>query len=940
MDLQKNFVIIFASIVTLMLLSLLLYTEVLENEENILASSAKRYDSYLLADELRQSSDDLTRMARTYAVTGDPKYKAYFDEILAIRSGDAPRPLEYHNIYWDFFAATGMPPRVNTPARSLKELMKEAEFTETEFALLRETENESNQLVNLENHAMNAMVGAFEDGMGKQVQGEPDEELARNLLHGDEYHHAKEKIMKPLARFFDALDHRTSGEIAVYREKQRRANLVLIMTLSLSALLALVSLVLGMISLRQKKSAGTAKSRLAQRMAASGYPSPSAAGKGQATSSLFSRLASAVSSFGAKKDAKEKTEESSVLFFITDFWNSWPLIVASVVIAFLILGLSWWFVGENRIQSYQKVRDELKFTLDTTHDAVLDWTVQTSRDVANLAEAVSSRVSHGALQRAQHRPEHALHYELTGLIIADAAAPGGGSAGQEPEVFADASNVAVMGLFQDYVIVSRDGSVLSSNQHDLIGNRLVLPADDMERLAVEKTIVHFPDRNAAADLLSRNIVFGSLLAGGESALFVMTDPGNMLATILRRGYLGNYGEIYLVDRDGYFISEPRWKEEMYDKGWLSPDTSSVLGLMVSRNGAAAGDAGLPVSVRRVITGEDGLELDEYANYLGDEVVGYWLWDNTHGFGMINEFKSADAFATFRAYKNQALIGSWITVGLILTLTLMSIWSRAKVARAGEKLKNAFRTIKSHNDKLAQDLRIGQKVQTDMLPDPIEGEGFTLEAFLKPAQSVSGDFYDFSVTRAGKVYFCVGDVSGKGIPASLFMSLTKALLDKILDQTDQPKDIVTRVNQELSQNNDSNMFVTLVLGIMDLNTGKLLLTNGGHNLPYIKKHNGEVVCLEQVDGPLVGTFDGIEFEQQSIEMEQGDIVLFYTDGVTEAQNIRDEFYDDDRLEDLLKQNKPANAHDMTNAVFRSVVRFIGRADQFDDITILSFQYTGL
>ena len=414
----------------------------------------------------------------------------------------------------------------------------------------------------------------------------------------------------------------------------------------------------------------------------------------------------------------------------------------------------------------------------------------------------------------------------------------------------------------------------------------------------------------------------------------------MLATILRRGYLGNYGEIYLVDGDGYFISEPRWKEEMYDKGWLDADTHSVIGLKASRNGTAAGGAGLPLSVRAVTTGQDGMELDEYGNYLGDKVVGYWLWDNTHGIGMINEFKSADAFATFRAYKNQALAGSWITVGLILALTLMSIWSRTKVARAGEKLKNAFKTIKSHNDKLAQDLRIGQKVQTDMLPDPIEGEGFTLEAFLKPAQSVSGDFYDFSVTRDGKVYFCVGDVSGKGIPASLFMSLTKALIDKILDQTDQSKDIITRVNQELSQNNDSNMFVTLVLGIMDLYTGKLLLTNGGHNLPYIKKHNGEVVCLEQVDGPLVGTFDGVEFEQQSIEMEKGDILLFYTDGVTEAQNIRDEFYEDDRLKDLLEQKKFASAHDMTNAVFRSVVRFIGRADQFDDITILSFQYTGL
>ena len=333
-------------------------------------------------------------------------------------------------------------------------------------------------------------------------------------------------------------------------------------------------------------------------------------------------------------------------------------------------------------------------------------------------------------------------------------------------------------------------------------------------------------------------------------------------------------------------------------------------------------------------------MEEYDNYLGQKVVGFWDWNNTYGFGIINEFHSEEAFATFRAFTRQTMAGSLFTAALILTLTLMSIWSRSKVTRTNEQLSSAFKTIKSHNDKLAQDLRIGQKVQTDMLPDPIEGDGFTLEAFLKPAQSVSGDFYDFSMIQDGKVYFCVGDVSGKGIPASLFMSMSKALLSKVLDQTDQTKDIITRVNNELSLNNDSNMFVTLVIGVMDLNTGKLLITNAGHNLPYIKKDTGELICLEEIQGPLVGTFEGIEFKQQSIQMDKGDMVLFYTDGVTEAQNIRDEFYDDDRLEDLLKKNEFETAKDMTNSVFRSVLRFIGRADQFDDITILSFQYTGL
>ncbi|MCY4364473.1 MAG: PP2C family protein-serine/threonine phosphatase [Gammaproteobacteria bacterium] len=938
MDITKNFLIIFASIVTLMVVSLVLYTEVLENEAKIHESAEKRYQSYLLADELRQSSDDLTRMARTYTVTGDDKYKNYFDQILAIRGGEAPRPADYHNIYWDFIAATGLPPRINTQAIALKDLMKQEEFTETEFALLRETENESNELVNLENRAMNAMVGLFEDGTGRYTQGRPDRELARNLLHGDEYHQAKEKIMMPLEDFFEAIDHRTSGEVAVYRDKQRRVNLVLMLTLGLSALLASISLVLGWASLK-KKGTDSGKSRLAQRLAASGYPSPGAGGKGSPRDMLAGRQSASVAA--TEKAGQETTAEtSSLVFFLRNFWNSWPLFVAAVVITFMTLALSWWFLSENKIQSYAKVRDELKFTLDATHSAVNDWLNQISQDTSKFAEAVGRQVSNETLQLIKEQPEHMLHGEFAASIITGTEVLESFALEEGLRKFGADTNIANPDLFENYMIIDRKGIVLSSNRADLIGKYFAYPEGFMERMSTRKTVINFPDRHAKDELLSQNIVFGSLIDGNKGAVLIMASPRRILAKILRRGYSGNYGEIYMVDAEGRFVSEPRWKEEMYDEGWVGADVPSVVGMSVSQHGKAAGTANLPLSVRSVVAGEAGGELDEYENYLGDEVVGYWSWDNTYGFGIINEFKSRDAFATFRAYSNQALAGSGITAGLILALTLMSIWSRTNVARANEKMKAAFKTIKSHNDKLAQDLRIGQKVQMDMLPDPIKGEGFNLEAFLKPAQSVSGDFYDFSMLQDDKVYFCVGDVSGKGIPASLFMSVTKALLTKILDQTDQTKDIVTRVNRELSLNNDSNMFVTLVLGIVDLKTGRLLITNGGHNLPFIKKSTGELICLEQIQGPLVGTFEGIEFEQQSIEMEKGDMVLFYTDGVTEAQNIRDEFYEDDRLEELLDKNEFEAAEDLTNAVFRSVVRFIGRADQFDDITILSFQYTGL
>ena len=922
---------------TLMLLSLFLYLEVLDNEAKIAEAAERRYQSYLLADELRQSSDDLTRMARTYTVTGNPVFKEYFDRILAIRSGDAPRPADYHNIYWDFVSATGVPPRVDTLPRALKDLMKDAEFTETEFALLQETENESNELVNLENRAMNAMVGIFEDATGRHTRGPPDQELARDLLHGEQYHLAKEKIMNPLDKFFETLDHRTSGQIAVFRDKQRRLNSVLMVTLGLSAGLTLISLLLGALSIK-KKEARSGKSRLAQRLAASGYSSAEAGAKGSARDALVKRLTSKADPSGDKDEIT--TDTPSFQFFIRTFWQNWPLIGAAVVVTFMTLGLSWWFLSENRSQSYTQVRDELKFNLDATHSAVVDWLYQTSQDATHFAQAVSHHASYESLQSLKGSPNHPQHKQLATAAFPGAGKADHGAGAQGPGQFAASSGAAAIDTFEDYLIVDLDGITLSSNRAEHIGKFFELPAHVMERLLTQENIIVFPGQVANSELVSRNIIFGALMNDGKGAVFILASPRRMLAKTLRRGYSGNYGEVYLVDAEGRFISEPRWKEQALDEGWTGTDDQTIVGTYASRLGKAVAPDDMPLSVRRVIVGEIGGELNEYDSYLGQKVVGYWNWNNTYGFGIINEFKSEEAFATFRAFTRQTIAGSLFTVVLIMTLTLIFIWSRNKVSRTNEKLSNAFKLIKSHNDKLAQDLRIGQKVQMDMLPDPIKGEGFTLEAFLKPAQSVSGDFYDFSMIQDGKVYFCLGDVSGKGIPASLFMSMSKALLSKVLDQTDQTKEIITRVNNELSLNNDSNMFVTLVVGVMDLNTGKLLITNAGHNLPYIKKHTGEVICLEEIQGPLVGTFEDIEFKQQSIEMEKGDMVLFYTDGVTEAQNIRDEFYDDDRLKDLLEKNEFGTAEAMTNSVFRNVLRFIGRADQFDDITILSFQYTGL
>ncbi|HFU74395.1 MAG TPA: PAS domain S-box protein, partial [Helicobacteraceae bacterium] len=216
MNLKSLFIILnifnLASVVSVILI-IIEYKQAYLAMENAYISKNK---SFLLADELRQSSDDLTRLVRTYVITTEPRFKAQYYQILAIRNGLYPRPKNYNHIYWDFLSVEGSSD-VNHPqekAIALQELMVQAGFTKEELSLLTKSQHQSDELVRLEEKAMNAVNGMFEDDQGYYtIIKEPDLVLARELLHSNTYHEAKVKIMKPLDEFFKLLESRTDGII-------------------------------------------------------------------------------------------------------------------------------------------------------------------------------------------------------------------------------------------------------------------------------------------------------------------------------------------------------------------------------------------------------------------------------------------------------------------------------------------------------------------------------------------------------------------------------------------------------------------------------------------------------------------------------------------------------------------------------------------------------
>ncbi len=223
MSIRASFVVVFGIVLIMLGFQVHISRQLGATHDLIIVCESRRYQSYKLADELRQSSDELTRMARTYVVTGDEVFERYFHAILDIRNGKKPRPAGYDGIYWDFLAAERTAPDASGPVSALEDMMRGLEFTETEFAKLREARENSDALVQLETQAMAAVKGLYADDNGQYtVQGEPNPKLARELMHGPAYHQAKAEIMRPIEAFFDMLESRTATEVAALHDMGRR----------------------------------------------------------------------------------------------------------------------------------------------------------------------------------------------------------------------------------------------------------------------------------------------------------------------------------------------------------------------------------------------------------------------------------------------------------------------------------------------------------------------------------------------------------------------------------------------------------------------------------------------------------------------------------------------------------------------------------------------
>jgi len=252
-------------------------------------------------------------------------------------------------------------------------------------------------------------------------------------------------------------------------------------------------------------------------------------------------------------------------------------------------------------------------------------------------------------------------------------------------------------------------------------------------------------------------------------------------------------------------------------------------------------------------------------------------------------------------------------------------------------------LEKARQRMADELDVGREIQMGMLPlifpaFPQRHE-FSVFASLNPAREVGGDFYDFFFIDDDHFCFCVGDVSGKGVPAALFMAVTHALIESRATDDQSPASILAHVNGDISRHNEASMFVSVFLAILDLRTGQFSYANAGHNPPYIKRRDGTLDRLDQFHGPVIGAVEDLSYQEGSGCLSLGDMFFLFTDGVTEAMNRQKQLYGEERLVDLLSSRDHKSAESLTLAVVDDVQDFEAGADQADDVTILSLQYFG-
>ena len=276
---------------------------------------------------------------------------------------------------------------------------------------------------------------------------------------------------------------------------------------------------------------------------------------------------------------------------------------------------------------------------------------------------------------------------------------------------------------------------------------------------------------------------------------------------------------------------------------------------------------------------------------------------------------------------------------------VDVYTSSEFASLSDDINLTVDVLKGYIDaaekRMEQELLLAHTIQDSALPKnfTFSHKGFEIFAAMDPAREVGGDFYDFFFVAADKMALVIADVSDKGVPASLFMMRSKTAIRGLAESGYEPEEIFFRVNNELCEGNELNMFVTVWMGIIDLNTGDMKCLNAGHEYPALMRKGGEYVILRDKHRLPLGAMHNMKYTGYDLHLDPGDCLYVYTDGIPDAININEEQYGIARMLDALNTYKDASMEGLLQAVKADQDAFVDGADQFDDITMIGFRFKG-
>ena len=252
-------------------------------------------------------------------------------------------------------------------------------------------------------------------------------------------------------------------------------------------------------------------------------------------------------------------------------------------------------------------------------------------------------------------------------------------------------------------------------------------------------------------------------------------------------------------------------------------------------------------------------------------------------------------------------------------------------------------VTEEKERLGTELDIANRIQASMLPSTFpafpEREEFDVYALMKPAKSVAGDFYDFFLIDDDHLGVVMADVSGKGIPASLFMMMAKIIISNIAQMGIPPHEVLEKANERICMNNDEDMFVTVWFGIITISTGHVIASNAGHEYPVLQNEDGVFELFHDRHGFVIGGMEGVRYKDYEFDLKKGKTLFLYTDGVPEATTAENVQFGPERMVEALNRKQDADPQELVHYMLRTVDDFDGDVPQFDDITMLAIRYNG-